>query len=239
MSINVTIDGTKYSGVDQVDVGGKSLHLESDVVAPSGSVNITENGTHDVSNYAKAVVNVASSGESADNYEEFVRLLTGYRTTLDEDLYFTVPDGVTKLRNYAFSQMYPDSVTGMVYLTLPDSVEEIGGHVFEYNRKICIGSLPPNLKVLDGQSFAYAANIFGDSTELEIPASVETIHGLAFYLYNGPAKTMTFKGTPTSIATNGLQGNFTTINVPWAEGEVANAPWGATNATINYNYTGA
>ena len=33
--------------------------------------------------------------------------------------------------------------------------------------------------------------------------------------------------------------NLTTINVPWAEaeGEVANAPWGATNATINYNYT--
>jgi hypothetical protein len=26
--------------------------------------------------------------------------------------------------------------------------------------------------------------------------------------------------------------------VPWAEGAVANAPWGATNATINYNYTG-
>ena len=31
--------------------------------------------------------------------------------------------------------------------------------------------------------------------------------------------------------------NLTTINVPWSEGEVANAPWGATNATINYNYT--
>ena len=32
--------------------------------------------------------------------------------------------------------------------------------------------------------------------------------------------------------------NLTTINVPWAEGAVAGAPWGATNATINYNYTG-
>jgi hypothetical protein len=32
--------------------------------------------------------------------------------------------------------------------------------------------------------------------------------------------------------------NITTINVPWAEGAVENAPWGATNATINYNYTG-
>ena len=31
---------------------------------------------------------------------------------------------------------------------------------------------------------------------------------------------------------------LTTINVPWSEGEVAGAPWGATGATINYNYTG-
>ena len=31
--------------------------------------------------------------------------------------------------------------------------------------------------------------------------------------------------------------NLTDIKVPWAEGAVANAPWGATNATITYNYT--
>jgi hypothetical protein len=28
------------------------------------------------------------------------------------------------------------------------------------------------------------------------------------------------------------------IYCPWAEGEVANAPWGATNATIHYNSEG-
>ena len=31
--------------------------------------------------------------------------------------------------------------------------------------------------------------------------------------------------------------NIKDIYVPWAEGEVANAPWGATNATIHYNTT--
>lgn len=51
---------------------------------------------------------------------------------------------------------------------------------------------------------------------------------------------MTFKGTPSSINSNAFNSciNLLTINVPWAEGAVANAPWGATNATINYNYTG-
>jgi len=52
-------------------------------------------------------------------------------------------------------------------------------------------------------------------------------------------RTLTFNGTPTSIASNAFGNctNLRTINVPWAEGAVANAPWGATNATINYNYT--
>ena len=50
---------------------------------------------------------------------------------------------------------------------------------------------------------------------------------------------ITFKGTPTSISSTTFDAcrNLTVINVPWAEGEVAGAPWGATNATINYNYT--
>lgn len=50
-------------------------------------------------------------------------------------------------------------------------------------------------------------------------------------------ETVTFK-SKTTIANNTFSGcnNLKVINVPWAEGEVANAPWGATNATINYNY---
>ena len=51
---------------------------------------------------------------------------------------------------------------------------------------------------------------------------------------------ITFQSTPTSIANNafGACTNLKTINVPWANGAVANAPWGATIATINYDYTG-
>ena len=51
---------------------------------------------------------------------------------------------------------------------------------------------------------------------------------------------MTVKiGSVRSNASKALNGysNLTTINVPWLEGEVANALWEVTNATINYNYT--
>lgn len=51
---------------------------------------------------------------------------------------------------------------------------------------------------------------------------------------------VTIPDSVKSIDSNTFQNctNLLTINVPWAEGEVAGAPWGATNATINYNYTG-
>lgn len=63
-------------------------------------------------------------------------------------------------------------------------------------------------------------------------------------------ETVTFLRTPEDAATTPKRGynystatfrncpNLKTINVPWAEGAVSGAPWGATNATINYNYTG-
>lgn len=48
---------------------------------------------------------------------------------------------------------------------------------------------------------------------------------------------------PSSITSIGSYafigcGKISTINVPWAEGDISDAPWGATNATINYNYGG-
>lgn len=54
----------------------------------------------------------------------------------------------------------------------------------------------------------------------------------------GMLSCVTFEGKPT-IDSDVFKScsKLTTINVPWAEGEVANAPWGATKATINYNYT--
>lgn len=73
----------------------------------------------------------------------------------------------------------------------------------------------------------------------EIPAEVKTIGDYALSNLKD-LTTLTFKGTPESIGSNVFTGNFslTTINVPWAEGAVEGAPWGAENATINYNYTG-
>ena len=71
-----------------------------------------------------------------------------------------------------------------------------------------------------------------------LPAGVTSIGSYAF---SGCTRltSITFKGTPTTITSSAFDGctNLTDIKVPWAEGAVSGAPWGATNATITYNYT--
>lgn len=78
----------------------------------------------------------------------------------------------------------------------------------------------------------------------EIVLGATSLNNSAFY-YQSQITAIRFKGTPTSIASEtfsaitgwGSAANLKDIYVPWAEGEVANAPWGAANATVHYNYT--
>ena len=96
--------------------------------------------------------------------------------------------------------------------SLPSGITSIGNYAFSDCRKLALTSLPSGLTSISMLAFSSCFGI----------------------------ESLTFEGKPTSIHSSAFQGcNYlTTINVPWAEGEVANAPWGAINATINYNYTG-
>ena len=87
-------------------------------------------------------------------------------------------------------------------------------------------------------------NAFYNCTNLaltSLPESLKSIGNSAFQNCTS-LTSIIFKRIPTTIipstAFSGCT-NLTDIKVPWPEGAVANAPWGATNATITYNYTGA
>lgn len=140
---------------------------------------------------------------------------------------------------------WPKSVTRFVigafedcrYLalaSLPDNIEYITDSVFVNCNYLAFTSLP-NITRIDGHAFS-KCNRLALTT---IPASCSVIGNYAFEACVS-LTAITFLGKPSSMSGKYIFKdcyNLKTINVPWAEGEVYNAPWGATRATINYNYS--
>ena len=164
----------------------------------------------------------------------------------------SLPSGLTSINSNAFS-----NCTKLALTSLPSGLTSIGFQVFSGCKNLALTSLPSGLTSIDSNAFSGCTklaltslpsgltsigyNAFFECTKLaltSLPSGLTSIESNAFFNCIG-LTSITFTGRPTSIAHNVFNGctNLTTINVPWAEGEVANSPWGATNATINYNYT--
>jgi hypothetical protein len=116
---------------------------------------------------------------------------------------------------------------------LPESLTSIGDYAFFSCSNLALTFLPEGITSIGEHAFFSCYNLALTS----LPEGITNIGNSAFGACIN-LKSITFKGTPTTIHSYAFGGcsNITTINVPWSEGEVANAPWGATNATINYNY---
>lgn len=174
----------------------------------------------------------------------------------DADKYFegdyedVVLPNATKIKPYAF---YQDKT--LKNITMP-KVTSIGNNAFNSCSNLALTSLPEGITSIESGAFRYCSNlaltelhagitsigsgVFNGCTKLaltELPAGIANIGTSAFFGCTA-LTSLTFKGKPTIISDSAFSycTNLTTINVPWAEGEVKNAPWGATNATINYNY---
>lgn len=141
--------------------------------------------------------------------------------------------GVTILGGYS---IYKHNTLETVYL--PD-VTKISEYAIYDCSKLSNVVMGEGLISIGGAmgAFSTCPNI----KNLEFPSTVRTIGWSAFTGLTG-LETVTFLGTPKEIGVQFSSAVFPTsvktINVPWAEGEVAGAPWGATSAQINYNYTG-
>lgn len=134
--------------------------------------------------------------------------------------------GIAKIGNSAFT-----NYQALKSVNMPD-VTYIDSSAFNSCGNLVIEKFPNGLTYINASAFAYCNKL----KDIEFPASVATIAGQAFQSCNG-LKTITFKGKPNTLNANAFRScaNVTDIYVPWAEGEVSGAPWGATNATIHYN----
>ena len=96
-------------------------------------------------------------------------------------------------------------------IQLGDALTKVGDYAFQKNQKLTELVFGPNVANI-------GSNITNGCTLLE---KVE------FHSVPSKINASAFNSTPS----------LTDIYVPWAEGAVANAPWGATNATIHYETT--
>ena len=123
--------------------------------------------------------------------------------------------------------------------SLIESIEAGGGATEPYIEEVIDGNGDITNATLHGYTII-RNNAFYNCPKLaltSLSSGLTSIGNNAFYNCLG-LDSLTFEGKPESISKSAFKEctNLTTINVPWAPGAVANAPWGAINATINYNF---
>lgn len=70
---SITTNGTYTTSNDSADgYSSVTVNVPSSGITPTGSINITTNGTHDVTNYASAVVSVSGSGSTPSATEHTI-----------------------------------------------------------------------------------------------------------------------------------------------------------------------
>lgn len=143
----------------------------------------------------------------------------------------SLPSSLTYIGGSAFSSCYALSLS-----SIPDNVSSIGSNAFMSCSSLKISSIPSQTTTLSTYAFRDCQSI----TNMVLHKNITSITGGGTFYGCIALETVTFQGTPKTVSAGTFTNctALTTINVPWSEGAVAGAPWGATNATINYNYTG-
>lgn len=161
----------------------------------------------------------------------------------------SLPSGITSISNNVFQ--YTDCSFDNNALA---NVTSIGSEAFHSCKNLNVTQLNDSLETLEYAVFAWSnlaltklpnklETILGwalggtECSFINIPSSVTAINTSAFAQCNN-LTTITFDGTPNYIAGDAFNNcnNLKKINCPWASGAVSDAPWGASNATIVYDY---
>lgn len=201
---------------------------ESTLTAIGDAIRAKEGSTALIApgNMATKIANLPSGGGTSES--EWEDLAVGMISSNGSGI-TSLPNGITKIRPYAF--MFMD---GLALTELPNSITEIGDYGFAGCEDMYLSKLPNNLEKIGEDAFTRV----NFTSPLIIPAGLNTTLSTIFgESGNGYPKEIIFLGKPTNLNKTTFYGTKgVTIKVPWSEGEVANAPWGANTATVIYNY---
>lgn len=172
--------------------------------------------------FVKEINNISTGGSATEPYLEETYDSRGNVTQ-------SILHGYTVVRPYMYY-----TASHLNTIELSDTITTVGILAFGSCTGLHSVKLPTALTTIGNGAFNTCIAL----KEIEIPANVTKLDVNAFAYCTRLAKVV-FKGIPTSLHDTTFSGceALTEIYVPWSEGEVAGAPWGATKATITYNYT--
>lgn len=216
-SLNVTTNGTytPESGVD----GFSQVNV--DVNPDLRPLSVSENGQYVPDGFD------GYSGVSVDVPQRFTLQTIADRSALKNlgEITISVPQVTQHMFNgWTFETIhlpdtikidnyYPFNNTGMKYIDIPN-VERLGSTFYGLSNFL---------------------GTYGDGDGVVKLKKVTVVEDQTFYMCTS-IHTVYFYTKATTIKSTGFNTrSIRDIYVPWSEGEVANAPWGATNATIHYD----
>lgn len=233
--------------IEAIETGGNiNLQEKALTITSNGITTVTPDTSYDALSKVDVTVNVVGDGGSPTGpYIEYTSLDSSGRV-------FTAKFRGTIVPEHAFSYL-----AELTSVDMPDNVIAIGDNGFYRCPKLQLTSLPSGLTSLPTAAFQYCPKLalttfpsgmtsigayaFRQGTGLAsitLPPALTTIGDFAFANCTG-LETVKFTRTVSSIPNGVFSGcpKLSTIYVPWSQGQVANAPWGASNATIIYDYT--
>ena len=167
--------------------------------------------------------------ESVGELPDSIEIIGAYAFAWCEALKLSrVPDGITTITEGCFNAC--GSITEMTGL----NVKIIERCAFMSCHSLTKAHFPVLEEI---ESDAFAVDNHGSLSEFVFPSSLKRIGDRVFM--GQPITKISFRGTPDEISYMAFvqMKALSDIYVPWAEGDLADAPWGATDATIHYNWT--
>lgn len=149
------------------------------LIAPTGSIEITSNGTVDVAEYAEASVNIA----------DFKNFIGGTLTEVTASML----NGITSIRNNAFIDYTP-----LTSVVIPAGVTSIGDYAFKGCTSLANVTIPEGVTSIGGNSFRGCTSL----TSLTIPEGVTSIGASA--LEGCPIPNLTLPSTLQSVGTSAI-----------------------------------
>ena len=145
------------------------------------------------------IATVTNGGGGGDDTQKWVDYFNG---TLTE---FTVPDGVTKIKENAFYDCY-----SLTTITIPNSVTSIGNSAFFKCSSLTGVTLPYSLISIGGLAFEHCSGL----TSVTIPANVTSINSFAFAKCPNLTSITVKATTPPKLGNSAIPTNISVIYVP-------------------------